>query len=135
MHDLKQPVKPDFYVVSDKAVIGFCQRPDSSSQNPLVIYVMLLSMQSFSRLIGEGSIGRVHLGRWQETDVAIKSLSSLKHIAITTDITSGSTRSSSEDSRAPNVDATMRTLEREVTIPLHFQQGISHLRKCTTRRV
>lgn len=28
--------------------------------------------QTFKKLIGEGAIGRVHLGRWQETDVAIK---------------------------------------------------------------
>ncbi|KAK9807281.1 hypothetical protein WJX73_007482 [Symbiochloris irregularis] len=34
----------------------------------------------FVRLIGEGSIGRVHHGRWQETDVAIKTLNSLQHI-------------------------------------------------------
>ena len=26
----------------------------------------------FKKLIGEGAIGRVHLGRWRETDVAIK---------------------------------------------------------------
>ena len=32
-------------------------------------------LQSFRKVIGEGSIGRVHLGRWQETDVAIKLLS------------------------------------------------------------
>lgn len=70
----------------------------------------------------------MHLGRWQETDVAIKSLSSLTHIAITTDITSGSTRSSSEDSKAPDVDATMRTLEREVTISLDLPNVISHFK-------
>jgi len=38
--------------------------------------------QTFKKLIGEGSIGRVHLGRWQETDVAIKVLTSLGNIAV-----------------------------------------------------
>lgn len=28
--------------------------------------------QTLKKQIGEGSLGRVHLGRWQETDVAIK---------------------------------------------------------------
>ena len=35
-------------------------------------------LQTFRKVIGEGSIGRVHLGRWQETDVAIKVLGKVK---------------------------------------------------------
>ncbi len=38
---------------------------------PQTAYCLL---QTFRKVIGEGSIGRVHLGRWQETDVAIKVL-------------------------------------------------------------
>lgn len=54
-------------------------------------------VQTFKKLIGEGAIGRVHLGRWQETDVAIKvdcgnivllGLAPL-HICITTYVTAG----------------------------------------------
>ena len=39
-------------------------------------------MQHFIREIGEGSIGRVHLGHWRETSVAIKSLAPVlaKHV-------------------------------------------------------
>lgn len=32
----------------------------------------MTGLQTLKKKIGEGSIGRVHLGRWQETDVAIK---------------------------------------------------------------
>ncbi len=34
--------------------------------------LMMSVVQTLKKKIGEGSIGRVHLGRWQETDVAIK---------------------------------------------------------------
>ena len=32
--------------------------------------------------IGEGSIGKVHLGKWRETDVAVKILNSLSSIGV-----------------------------------------------------
>ncbi len=35
-----------------------------------------LSELQFSRVIGEGSFGKVYLGKWQETTVAIKILTS-----------------------------------------------------------
>ena len=39
-------------------------------------------VQTFKKMIGEGSIGRVHLGKWQETDVAIKVLGSLNAVGL-----------------------------------------------------
>lgn len=78
--------------------------------------------QTFKKQIGEGSIGRVHLGRWQETDVAIKVLTSLSNIAV--GMATGSpalrgagpsaARTDDGDSYADDALATKRTLEREV---------------------
>lgn len=60
----------------------------ASVSAPFAVWVGLNTalswVQQFVRLIGEGSIGRVHHGRWQETDVAIKTLNSLQHMQATT---------------------------------------------------
>jgi len=83
---------------------------------------------SVKKLIGEGSIGRVHLGRWQETDVAIKVLTSLSNIAVGMASASptprasgapGAARNEAGDSYADDALATKRTLEREARAPLH----------------
>ena len=82
--------------------------------------------QTFKKLIGEGSIGRVHLGRWQETDVAIKVLTSLGNIAVGMASASptpraggapGAARNEAGDSYADDALATKRTLEREARAP------------------
>ena len=79
--------------------------------------------QQFLRLVGEGSIGRVHHGRWQETDVAIKTLNSLQHIRTLTAEQGperGMRRSSEEmppiaqGSFLDDQQAVLRSLEREV---------------------
>ncbi|KAK9845513.1 hypothetical protein WJX81_008391 [Elliptochloris bilobata] len=77
---------------------------------------------TFKKLIGEGSIGRVHLGRWQETDVAIKVLTSLSNIAVSmangspTPRAAAAARTDLGDSYGDDAQATKRTLEREVNI-------------------
>ena len=85
------------------------------------------SWQSFRKVIGEGSIGRVHLGRWQETDVAIKVLSiggamqavpsGQGQTAGMDDMTDTDLDDEGSDSELLMNDelaATVRTLEREV---------------------
>ncbi|KAK2077996.1 hypothetical protein QBZ16_003864 [Prototheca wickerhamii] len=63
-----------------------------------------------SRVIGEGAFGKVFLGRWQETDVAIKLLTSLEAFGIGASDTKGADGDLKLD---PDV---LRTLEREVSI-------------------
>ena len=86
------------------------------------------AVQTFRKVIGEGSIGRVHLGRWQETDVAIKVLG---HVPPQTTMPTPAPMQSTghmsaiaeADSEEPDVEgladssmaATIRTLEREVS--------------------
>ncbi len=61
-------------------------------------------------------MGTVHLGRWQETDVAIKVLASLRDICVATDsldpaLFGGLVK---DDSAAPDPEMGLRSLEREV---------------------
>ena len=86
--------------------------------------------QTFKKLIGEGSIGRVHLGRWQETDVAIKVLTSLNNIAVgmatgspTPRASGASARNDVGDSYDDDVLATKRTLEREARARISSRIG------------
>ena len=67
-----------------------------------------MSEQVLKKQIGEGSIGKVHLGKWRETDVAVKILNSLSSIGVA---------ESPEAMRA----GPLATLEREVrcALPLH----------------
>lgn len=58
-----------------------------------------------TRVIGEGAFGKVYLGRWHETDVAIKVLSSLSALGL----------ASGEASSSENLEA-IKTLEREVAL-------------------
>lgn len=73
-------------------------------------------MQEFARLVGQGSIGRVYFGCWQETQVAIKVIGNNpipeSAFAPAKDI--------SPDSPVPQIAdrALLRTLEREVTTTL-----------------
>ena len=93
-------------------------------------------------MIGEGSIGRVHLGRWQETDVAIKVLGRVMHPAsLPTAAAMQSTgqmsaleegessEESSEDEYLLNEDMalTVKTLEREVCSTTRHQHCIKTL--------
>ncbi|KAL3162493.1 hypothetical protein ABBQ32_010154 [Trebouxia sp. C0010 RCD-2024] len=87
---------------------------------------------TFRKVIGEGSIGRVHLGRWQETDVAIKVLgrvlpqssfpvtasmqSTGQMSAIDDDASSQDDVSNGEDLLTEDMALTVKTLEREVSI-------------------
>lgn len=82
--------------------------------------------QTFKKMIGEGSIGRVHLGRWQETDVAIKVLTSLSNIAVGMASASPTPRAGGDASAktdrgvayGDDAQATKRTLEREARPPV-----------------
>lgn len=85
-------------------------------------------LQSFRKVIGEGSIGRVHLGRWQETDVAIKLLSiggALQPVpsgqgqvaSFEEDDTELDDEGSDQDVVNDELAVTVRTLEREVSPP------------------
>ena len=83
-------------------------------------------------MIGEGSIGRVHLGRWQETDVAIKvlgkvmaqsSMPTAAPLQTTTGQMSAIDEGASSEDEISDVDdellnedmaLTVKTLEREV---------------------
>ena len=81
--------------------------------------------QTFKKMIGQGSIGRVHLGRWQETDVAIKVLTSLSNIAVGMATASptprpgggASAKTDRGDAYGDDAQATKRTLEREARPP------------------
>ncbi|RMZ53790.1 hypothetical protein APUTEX25_003929, partial [Auxenochlorella protothecoides] len=65
-----------------------------------------------SRVIGEGAFGKVYLGRWQETDVAIKVLTSLQAFGIGA---AGATVAG-PDGEVRLDPEVLRTLEREVGI-------------------
>ena len=86
-------------------------------------------LQTFRKVIGEGSIGRVHLGRWQETDVAIKVLGHIPSPAAvplaapmqSTGQMSAIDKGDSEEDEGideevldNSIDSTIKTLEREV---------------------
>lgn len=86
-------------------------------------------LQTFRKVIGEGSIGRVHLGRWQETDVAIKVLGhipspatmpipapmqSTGHMSAIDGGDSEEDEETDEEFLDSNIDSTIKTLEREV---------------------
>ena len=90
-------------------------------------------MQTFKKMIGEGSIGRVHLGKWQETDVAIKVLGSLNAVGLAMPgqpappalhasvvpaepASSGDSNESGANSYAAEQSLSLRTLEREVSL-------------------
>lgn len=81
-------------------------------------------------MIGEGSIGRVHLGRWQETDVAIKVLGRVTQstsmptaapmqttgqMSAIVDGNSDEELSDDEDLLTEDVALTVKMLEREVS--------------------
>ena len=86
-------------------------------------------LQTFRKVIGEGSIGRVHLGRWQETDVAIKVLGhiptpatvpvaapmqSTGQMSAINEGDSDKDEGTDEDILDSSIDSTIKTLEREV---------------------
>lgn len=92
-------------------------------------------LQTFRKVIGEGSIGRVHLGQWQETDVAIKVLGKVKSQssmptaaplqAATGQMSAIDESASSEDDISDeallneDMALTVKTLEREVGVHRH----------------
>jgi hypothetical protein len=74
--------------------------------------------QFLKRPIGEGSLGSVHLGRWQETDVAVKLLVSLQDICSATDnLDTGTSGLAKHDAPPQDPEAGLRGLEREVCLP------------------
>ena len=94
-----------------------------------------LVVQTFKKMIGEGSIGRVHLGKWQETDVAIKVLGSLNAVGLAmpgqpvqpalrpSGVTaehknSNDSEVSGANSYAAEQSMSLKTLEREVSLLL-----------------
>ena len=100
-------------------------------------------VQTFRKVIGEGSIGRVHLGRWQETDVAIKvlghvaphgsipqaaSMGSSSHMSAIDEGGSNAGATDDDDSMpmlGDNMALTIKTLEREVCDLLLTLGGLS----------
>ncbi|DBB01174.1 hypothetical protein WJX77_003342 [Trebouxia sp. C0004] len=94
-------------------------------------WVIEYSDLTFRKVIGEGSIGRVHLGRWQETDVAIKVLGhipspatvpvaapmqSTGHMSAINEGDSEEEEGTDEEFLVSSIDSTIKTLEREVSI-------------------
>ena len=79
-------------------------------------------MQVLKKQIGEGSIGKVHLGKWRETDVAVKILNSLSSIGVAeaeeSQVSMGAAKESmgsgSHESREAERAGPLATLEREV---------------------
>ncbi|BDA45524.1 probable serine/threonine-protein kinase CTR1 at C-terminar half [Coccomyxa sp. Obi] len=75
---------------------------------------------TLKKKIGEGSIGRVHLGRWQETDVAIKVLNSLSSIGVAaadpSDPGFSQQQQVARQSAIADDSSRLQTLEREVNI-------------------
>ncbi|KAK9862943.1 hypothetical protein WJX84_012116 [Apatococcus fuscideae] len=88
---------------------------------------------TFKKMIGEGSIGRVHLGKWQETDVAIKVLGSLNAVglampgqpvqpALRASVVTAEQKDSNDsdasgaNSYAAEQSMSLKTLEREVGV-------------------
>lgn len=82
---------------------------------------------TLSRMIGQGAFGKVYLGKWQETDVAIKVLSSLAVLGFAPSekdvaLVQGTNVASDDDNgdgtkvgdEASNVSEAIRTLQREV---------------------
>lgn len=103
-------------------------------------------LQTFRKPIGEGSIGKVHLGRWQETDVAIKVLGhvspqasmgmpqaaplhSTGHMAALEGDSGGDTSEEEELPSDNSMTMTIKTLEREVSL-LTFKQSTKALLHC-----
>ncbi len=70
-----QELQPDLLASSNDALTDLKARTHSSrSLKPVGGLVIARSDLNFSRCIGEGSFGRVYLGIWRETTVAIKIL-------------------------------------------------------------
>jgi hypothetical protein len=69
-------------------------------------------------------VGTVHLGRWQETDVAIKVLASLRDICVATDSVEPAPFGGlvKDDPVAPDPEMGLRSLEREVCTPLCLER-------------
>ena len=99
-----------------------------------------MSAQVLKKQIGEGSIGKVHLGKWRETDVAVKILNSLSSIGVaeaeqsetSMDAAKGSPGSESHESPEAMRAGPLATLEREVcrAFPLHRDARSSHCFVC-----
>ena len=95
-------------------------------------------VQTFKKQIGAGSIGRVHLGRWHETDVAIKVLNSLEVLGVASFQPRDAEEEEEDDEggepgqlpKSPSTypsssedQTNLRTLEREVRLPLKELSG------------
>jgi serine/threonine protein kinase len=66
---------------------------------------------TFTRVIGEGAFGQVFLGRWHETDVAIKMLSSLSALGLP----------SAGEASTNAAGEAIKTLEREVALMVNMR--------------
>ncbi|KFM25179.1 putative serine/threonine-protein kinase drkA [Auxenochlorella protothecoides] len=86
------------------AGLGLAAGPGDASDDDL--------LRGAGRVIGEGAFGKVYLGRWQETDVAIKVLTSLQAFGIGA---AGATVAG-PDGEVRLDPEVLRTLEREVGI-------------------
>ena len=74
--------------------------------------------QTFVREVGKGSIGRVHLGHWRETSVAIKSLATVLE-AQQREHQRTSLKADSEDSASPGDKEARRTGLSQVSRRMH----------------
>ncbi len=66
---------------------------------------------TLARVVGEGAFGKVYLGRWHETDVAIKLLSSLSALGLP----------SAGEASSNEVHEAIKTLEREVSLMVNMR--------------
>jgi serine/threonine protein kinase len=66
---------------------------------------------TLARVVGEGAFGKVYLGRWHETDVAIKLLSSLSALGLP----------SAGEVSTNEVREAIKTLEREVALMVNMR--------------
>lgn len=84
-----------------------------------------MELQVLKKQIGEGSIGKVHLGKWRETDVAVKTLNSLSNIGVaeakesdlSMDAAQAGGSGESRESQPSDKQNSLATLEREVCSP------------------
>lgn len=67
-----QPWTGACWVLNRKTFCCMSIRSDDLLENWQEFIGVPVNVQALKKQIGEGSIGKVHLGKWRETDVAVK---------------------------------------------------------------
>lgn len=76
VHELMQQCKGKRYLRESANALFLSVQIGNGTEIKTGMWNVPLSELQFSRVIGEGSFGKVYLGKWQETTVAIKILTS-----------------------------------------------------------